>query len=185
MNFQKLVLIVQAPAAVAHRLDRARGQVARDQVPVARIPPLQEVVTLGFRDRVGSAIVTRPSGHPGAAVVATSAKTGQGLDELRAALAALAGDMQPVHAAGATRLFVDRVFTLHGIGTVATGTAVGGELAHDGYDARCLFADGTLLTASPSPEGVREARRIIDEGRREAGRISPRATTHSRFRTPR
>ena len=23
---------------------------------------------------------------------------------------------------------------------------VGGELAHDGYDARCLFADGTLLT---------------------------------------
>lgn len=26
---------------------------------------------------------------------------------------------------------------------------VGGELAHDGYDARCLFADGTLLT-SPS-----------------------------------
>ncbi len=27
---------------------------------------------------------------------------------------------------------------------------VGGELAHDGYDARCLFADGTLLT----PAGV-------------------------------
>ena len=26
---------------------------------------------------------------------------------------------------------------------------VGGELAHDGYDARCLFADGTLIT-SPS-----------------------------------
>lgn len=25
---------------------------------------------------------------------------------------------------------------------------VGGELAHDGYDARCLFADGTLLTPS-------------------------------------
>ena len=26
---------------------------------------------------------------------------------------------------------------------------VGGELAHDGYDARCLFADGTLLTPPP------------------------------------
>ncbi|MFJ9864460.1 LLM class flavin-dependent oxidoreductase [Streptomyces sp. NPDC101165] len=34
-------------------------------------------------------------------------------------------------------------------------------------------ADGTLLTASTSPEGVREARRIIDEGRREAGRTEP------------
>ncbi|MFF4044316.1 LLM class flavin-dependent oxidoreductase [Streptomyces sp. NPDC001816] len=34
-------------------------------------------------------------------------------------------------------------------------------------------ADGTLLTASTSAEGVREARRIIDEGRREAGRTGP------------
>ena len=31
-------------------------------------------------------------------------------------------------------------------------------------------ADGTLLTASTSPDGVRQARRLIDEGRREAGR---------------
>ncbi|MFC5215108.1 LLM class flavin-dependent oxidoreductase [Streptomyces coerulescens] len=31
-------------------------------------------------------------------------------------------------------------------------------------------ADGTLLTASTSPEGVRKARQLIDEGRRTAGR---------------
>jgi alkanesulfonate monooxygenase SsuD/methylene tetrahydromethanopterin reductase-like flavin-dependent oxidoreductase (luciferase family) len=31
-------------------------------------------------------------------------------------------------------------------------------------------ADGTILTASKSVEGVREARRLIDEGRAEAGR---------------
>jgi selenocysteine-specific elongation factor len=66
---------------------------------------------------------------PGTPVVATSAKTGQGLDELRAALAAAADDVRPVHAAGATRLFVDRVFTLHGIGTVATGTLWSGRIA--------------------------------------------------------
>ncbi len=66
---------------------------------------------------------------PGAPVIATSAKTGQGLDELRAALAAAADDVQPVHEAGATRLFVDRVFTLHGIGTVATGTLWSGRIA--------------------------------------------------------
>ncbi|MFF7971913.1 LLM class flavin-dependent oxidoreductase [Streptomyces sp. NPDC007905] len=34
-------------------------------------------------------------------------------------------------------------------------------------------ADGTLLTASTSPDGVRQARRLIDEGRREAGRTEP------------
>jgi selenocysteine-specific elongation factor len=65
---------------------------------------------------------------PGAAVVATSAKTGQGLDELRAALAAAADTVEQVHSAGATRLFVDRVFTLHGIGTVATGTLWSGRI---------------------------------------------------------
>ncbi|MGH2841279.1 MAG: selenocysteine-specific translation elongation factor, partial [Solirubrobacteraceae bacterium] len=66
---------------------------------------------------------------PGAAVVATSAKTGQGLDELRAALASAADAVEPVHTTGPTRLFVDRVFTLHGIGTVATGTLWSGRIA--------------------------------------------------------
>ena len=66
---------------------------------------------------------------PDAAVVATSARTGQGLDELRAALASAADIVEPVHATGPTRLFVDRVFTLHGIGTVATGTLWSGRIA--------------------------------------------------------
>ena len=64
---------------------------------------------------------------PGAEVVAVSAKTGAGLDELRAALARL-----PVHerdTGGATRLYVDRVFTLRGVGTVATGTLWSGSIA--------------------------------------------------------
>ncbi|MET8247753.1 LLM class flavin-dependent oxidoreductase [Streptomyces sp. NPDC005202] len=34
-------------------------------------------------------------------------------------------------------------------------------------------ADGTLLTASTPPEGVRRARRLIDEGREAAGRTDP------------
>jgi selenocysteine-specific elongation factor len=64
---------------------------------------------------------------PGAEVVAVSAKTGVGLDELGAALARL-----PVHerdADGATRLYVDRVFTLRGVGTIATGTLWSGSIA--------------------------------------------------------
>ncbi|MFG2459105.1 LLM class flavin-dependent oxidoreductase [Streptomyces sp. NPDC048523] len=34
-------------------------------------------------------------------------------------------------------------------------------------------ADGTVLTASTPPEGVRRARRLIDEGREKAGRTDP------------
>ncbi|MCS0602388.1 LLM class flavin-dependent oxidoreductase [Streptomyces sp. LP11] len=34
-------------------------------------------------------------------------------------------------------------------------------------------ADGTLLTSATTPDGVRRARQLIDEGRREAGRTEP------------
>ncbi len=63
---------------------------------------------------------------PGAEVVAVSAKTGEGLDELRAALAQL--PVRERDAGDATRLYVDRVFTLRGVGTVATGTLWSGSI---------------------------------------------------------
>ena len=67
---------------------------------------------------------------PGADVVPVSAKTGAGLDELRAALARAAESLQHSDTRQtATRLYVDRVFTLHGIGTVATGTLWSGRIA--------------------------------------------------------
>jgi selenocysteine-specific elongation factor len=64
---------------------------------------------------------------PGAEVVAVSAKTGAGLDELRAALARV--PLEPRDASAATRLYVDRVFTLQGVGTIATGTLWSGTIA--------------------------------------------------------
>ncbi|HEX4525543.1 MAG TPA: selenocysteine-specific translation elongation factor [Gaiellaceae bacterium] len=64
---------------------------------------------------------------PEAEVVAVSAKTGAGLDELRAALARV--PVEPRDASAATRLYVDRVFTLQGIGTIATGTLWSGAIA--------------------------------------------------------
>jgi selenocysteine-specific elongation factor len=65
---------------------------------------------------------------PGAPVVLTSAKTEAGLDELRAALAEAADRVETERAAAPTRLWVDRVFTLKGIGTVVTGTLWSGSL---------------------------------------------------------
>jgi len=65
---------------------------------------------------------------PGAAVVPVSAKTGEGLEDLRAALAEAAGRVERRPLLAATRLFVDRVFTLRGIGTVVTGTLWSGSI---------------------------------------------------------
>jgi selenocysteine-specific elongation factor len=79
---------------------------------------------------------------PGAEVVPVSAKTGTGLDELRAALARLPATERD--AGGATRLYVDRVFTLPGVGTVATGTLWSGTIAA-----------GDMLRVEPSGRPVR------------------------------
>jgi selenocysteine-specific elongation factor len=81
---------------------------------------------------------------PESEVVAVSAKTGAGLDDLRAALARAAGRAEPRRASGATRLYVDRVFTLRGIGTVATGTLWAGSIG-----------EGTVLRAEPDGVDVR------------------------------
>jgi selenocysteine-specific elongation factor len=65
---------------------------------------------------------------PGAAVIPVSAKTGQGLEELRTALGEAADRVEKRKHDGPTRLFVDRVFSLRGIGTVATGTLWSGSI---------------------------------------------------------
>src|SRR3954453_19672538 len=83
---------------------------------------------------------------PGAPVVATSARTGVGLDELRAALAEVAARVARHDAEGPARLHVDRSFTLRGIGTVATGTLWSGTVGEGG--------ELRLDPASP-PRGVR------------------------------
>ena len=65
---------------------------------------------------------------PGAPVVATSARTGVGLEELQAALAEVAARVARPGADGPARLHVDRSFSLRGIGTVATGTLWSGTI---------------------------------------------------------
>ena len=65
---------------------------------------------------------------PGAPVVAVSARTGAGLDELRTVLMQTAHAQKHEARATTTRLYVDRVFSLRGIGTVATGTLWSGSL---------------------------------------------------------
>ena len=63
-----------------------------------------------------------------APIVAVSATTGAGLDELRAALDELLDQTPARPATGAPRLPIDRVFTISGFGTVVTGTLSDGPL---------------------------------------------------------
>ena len=65
---------------------------------------------------------------PGAEVVPVSARSGEGLDELRAALARVADTVEHGRADRATRLYVDRSFSIAGFGTVVTGTLWSGSL---------------------------------------------------------
>lgn len=61
-------------------------------------------------------------------IVPTSVRTGRGIQNLEKALAMELGTAEPQREIGKPRLFVDRVFTLRGIGTVVTGTLTGGRL---------------------------------------------------------
>ncbi len=98
---------------------------------------------------------------PGSPVVPVSAKTGEGLDELRAALAEAVAGLEHHALLGATRLYVDRAFTLRGIGTVVTGTLWSGSVG-----------EGDELRAEPAGIDVRvRSGQVHDEPveRAEAG----------------
>jgi selenocysteine-specific elongation factor len=62
-----------------------------------------------------------------APLVPTSAVSGIGLAELKAALADVLAATAPPRDVGKPRLPIDRAFTLRGIGTVVTGTLLGGS----------------------------------------------------------
>jgi len=67
----------------------------------------------------------------GAPIVAVSARTGAGLDELKAAIDEVASQAAARHAELPMRLPVDRVFTISGAGTVVTGTMWSGTVRRD------------------------------------------------------
>jgi selenocysteine-specific elongation factor len=63
-----------------------------------------------------------------APIIETSTTTGQGLDELKSAIAETCRKVDERAGAEWFRLAIDRSFTVHGHGTVVTGSVVGGNL---------------------------------------------------------
>ncbi|MEX2264287.1 MAG: selenocysteine-specific translation elongation factor [Bryobacteraceae bacterium] len=67
----------------------------------------------------------------GAAVVAVSARTGEGLDTLRKELERAAAEVSGKSVARHFRLPVDRAFSMKGFGTVVTGTLLSGSVGRE------------------------------------------------------
>ncbi|MFZ5871334.1 MAG: selenocysteine-specific translation elongation factor, partial [Actinomycetota bacterium] len=69
------------------------------------------------------------TGLAGVEAVAVSAATGQGLADLRAAIGRLVARLPAPDVTAPVRLWVDRVFTVRGAGTVVTGTLPAGTVS--------------------------------------------------------
>jgi selenocysteine-specific elongation factor len=78
--------------------------------------------------RMEAAELVAGSALEGAPIVAVSSRTGEGLDDLRDAIAALAGRVPGRPSDGISRLPIDRVFSIRGFGTVVTGTLTAGGI---------------------------------------------------------
>jgi selenocysteine-specific elongation factor len=88
-------------------------------------PELVDLVRLELEE------LTAGSFLEGAPMVAVSATTGAGLDDLTTALVQVGREAAEKNAAGHFRLPVDRVFTVKGFGTVVTGTLISGAVARE------------------------------------------------------
>ncbi|MEO7647116.1 MAG: selenocysteine-specific translation elongation factor, partial [Gemmatimonadaceae bacterium] len=74
------------------------------------------------------AAVLEGSGLEGAVIVPVSANTGEGLDQLRAAIRGAASSVVARDTDDLFRMPIDRAFSVHGTGTVVTGTVWSGTL---------------------------------------------------------
>ena len=112
--------------------------------------------------------------------------SGQGLDDLKAALARVLAATPPPRDIGKPRLPVDRVFTLPGIGTVVTGTLFGGTLRRGQSvvhpAVRQDDADSPDPVARPGRRNERagDADRAQPGRRRRARRCPSRRRRHAR-----
>jgi selenocysteine-specific elongation factor len=96
------------------------------------------------------------------AAVGVSAHTGEGLDELRAALTELAVTLPAADHRADLRLWIDRAFTIRGAGTVVTGTLAGGRIRVDD-ELQLSCADGSVRTVAV--RGLQSLGRTVTDAR--------------------
>ena len=134
-------------------------------------PDLIELVKLETAEFVAGSFLE------GAPIIAVSGVTGLGLPELRDALAKLAAEVESRPASGPCRLPIDRSFTLHGYGTVVTGTLVAGALKPEDEvelhpTGRRLRVRGVQVHGGPVPIAVAGQRTAVNLAAIEAAEIT-------------
>jgi selenocysteine-specific elongation factor len=118
-----------------------------------------DTVTRQVRDRL------RDSRFANAQIIATSVRDGNGIETLKSALASEFATMRPPRDYGKPRLFIDRVFTLRGIGTVVTGTLTGGQLRRE---QKIVVQPGNLQTRVRSIQSHGRELEVAGPGMRTA-----------------
>jgi selenocysteine-specific elongation factor len=98
-----------------------RGLVAVNKADLADGPALEAV-----RARIRE--FTKGTFLEGCPMVSVSAATGAGIPELVAAITAVASAASQRAAGGVFRMYIDRIFSVSGFGTVVTGSVTGGTL---------------------------------------------------------
>lgn len=130
-NLDAAVLVIAADAGVAAQ--------TREHFDVLRLLGVKQgLVALTKSDLVDdarlAAVTAQIEGFvvgsflEGAPILPVSAVTGAGLEDLRAALTDLANATDPRPDSGVFRMPLDRVFTMHGFGTVVAGTVLAGAV---------------------------------------------------------
>jgi selenocysteine-specific elongation factor len=113
-----------------------------------------ELVTLEVQEELSGSVLAN------APIVACSSVSGQGIDRLVQELDRVVTSTSPLPDSGRPRLWVDRVFTISGAGTVVTGTLTGGSV-DNGQEVEV------------SPAGRRGRVRRIQTHKREVPRAAP------------
>jgi selenocysteine-specific elongation factor len=107
--------------AILDLLEIGTGIVALTKVDLAESEEWVELVAADVSETLEGTVLE------GAPIVYVYARTGQGLNELVAALQEMLAQVKPRRDRGQPRLPIDRVFTISGFGTVVTGTLADGS----------------------------------------------------------
>jgi selenocysteine-specific elongation factor len=126
-------------------------------------------------------------------IIAVSALTGAGLDELRQAMVTLSTEIQARDSTALARLPIDRVFTMKGFGVVVTGTLISGTIRKE--DELEVFPSGQRVRirgvqvygqqAEQALAGQRTALNLAGITTQELARgmvLAPPSTLHSSSR---
>jgi selenocysteine-specific elongation factor len=108
--------------AILDLLEVKGGVVALTKVDLVDDEDWLELVTLDLEESLSGTVLEDSP------IVPVSSKTGDGIEAIRDAIQVRLLDIEPKADRGQPRIPVDRVFSLSGFGTIATGTLSGGHL---------------------------------------------------------